>query len=162
MSLTEVEDYVQNRGYTQTSVFGLVAATKTDCKKEKSLVAINRFVNDETKDCLLQTSTDLDEKTKKYRDEGIAFYGSSIRGRCGASRPLYRFWTGKYHIYSTDEDEGRQKAGKNAVNEGIICYIWVSTNTKPTTTEPTTTTPPITTTRDPIDNPGFCSMNLSN
>lgn len=163
VSLREVNEAVKIRGYIRKGVIGLVAVSSTDCKKEKSLVAVRRHVDKESSDYLYQTEKDGDHdgKNSRYTLEGIAFYGADTEQHCGATIPLYRFWDGKNHIYTTDIADGKERAGKNGKNEGLICYIWPSPNTTTTTTSTTTTTT-TTTTRDPLDNPGSCSMALSN
>lgn len=142
-----------DRGFVRKRVLGLVAVGEVDCKKTKTLVPVKRSVNRAGTDYLYQT-TDDPHPGQIYNMEGVAFYGASTQNNCGAAVPVYRFWDGKTHTYYTDLADGKQKAGPNAINEGIVCYIWPVTEATPE--------PPVIVPRDPFDNPGSCSLALSN
>lgn len=168
VSLREMNIAEKERGFIRIRIFALVAVGEIDCQKGKTLIPVKRYINADSSDYLYQTEDDVVHQRRKYSIEGVAFYGATKANQCAASVPLYRFWTGKIHIYSIDLQEGKQRAGKDAINEGIICYVWPvptpasATTTTTTTTTSTTTTTTTTTTRDPLDNPGSCSMSLSN
>lgn len=163
-SLRELNNAVKNRGYIRKDIIGLVAVSSTDCKMGKSLVPVSRSFNSDDSDYLYQFKPDdvHGGKNTKYTPEGIVFYGAANEEPCDATLPLYRFWTGKHHIYATNLEEAIKRAGSSCRNEGVISYIWPAPNTTPTTTPTTTTTTTTTTTRDPLENPGNCSMRLSN
>lgn len=178
VSLSELNDAVKNRGYIRNAITGRVAISSTDCNKGKTLVPVNRLFDKVNSDYLYQANEEQCVNKTDYTPQGIAFYGAAKEKQCGATIPFYRFWNGKNHIYATDLKEGQIIAGPNGTNEGIISYIWpnpnpstltttttttttTSTTTTTTTTTSTTTTTTTTTTRDPLDNPGNCSLNLS-
>lgn len=152
VSLSEINDAVKNRGFIRNNITALVATSRTDCKKGNSLVPVQRYFNSECSDYLYQLQTDEVHGGNKeeYSSEGIVFYGAATQKQCDATLPLYRFWNGKHHIYTTDLVDGKTRAGPNGINEGIICYIWPAPNTSapptPTTTTTTSTTTTTTTT----------------
>ncbi len=167
VSLREMNDAIKNKGFTRKNVIGLTAVSSTDCSKGKSLIPISRYNDKDNSDYLFTSKIDEQHKKSKFDLEGIAFYGAALAEHCGATIPLYRFTDGKRHIYTTDIDKGKERAGEKGINEGIVSYIWPAPNTVTTTTTTTTTsttttsTTTTTTTRNPLDNPGSCSMNLS-
>lgn len=170
--MKEVNNAVKNRGFVRTRVIGEVAVSSTDCDGGKGLIPIYRFYNSKTSDYLYKTIKDESHKCKltDFESEGIKFYAAATATKCGPTVPLYRFWTGKIHVYDTDLEEGKLKCGPKCEPEGVICYIWPPKNEPPTeaptttTTEvPTTTTTEIPTTTTPRPNitpPSECTMNF--
>lgn len=71
-----------------------------------------------------QSEVNLAVNTLGYRYEGIRFYCAKALNDFNATIPLYRFWTGKRHFYTTNVEEGKAVVAAGGKDEGILCYIW--------------------------------------
>ncbi len=74
------------------------------------------------------TTTAGQKGNSGYTSEGIAAYVFATQ-TASAQIPLYRYWNGKEHFYTTDANEiGTTTAGKigkySYTSEGIAAYVY--------------------------------------
>lgn len=161
ISLKEINDAINNRGYAKKGIIGLVALSQTDCKGGDSLTPIFRWYNAKTEDYLYAPVKDISHDLTGYVPGGIVFYADSSSKSCGGTWKLYRFSTATHHhFYTTDLKKGNENIDKTkGSNEGIVCHIWPYPDKGTPTPEPTPKPTPQPT---PEPTGKSCSVNFGN
>lgn len=102
----------------------------SDCSCADNFVPVYRlYKRDGSIEDHFYTDSDLeanDAATKLgYTRVRIEFYCSPTQSLCGATLPLFRYYFGTNHFYTTDWNEGAENVVSNGGKyEGILCYIW--------------------------------------
>lgn len=133
-SETEAQNSVTSLNYVREQSPGRIVLSASDCSCGKNFIAIHRLYkidrNGSKEDHLYTNSTQESYNAVNglgYIRESVGFYCSPNQFYCGATIPLYRYYRGFDHFYTTDLDEGNESIKSTGGKyEGILCYIWPS------------------------------------
>ncbi|KAJ6642312.1 hypothetical protein Bhyg_07259 [Pseudolycoriella hygida] len=121
---------VANNGFIRQNVIGSVVLNAGDSVNELKSIYRSYLPGPTGKDDHLFTYSDsevnLAVNTVGYRYEGVRFYCGLKANDFNATIPLYRFWTGVRHLYTTNYTEGNAILVTSGVGayENVLCYIW--------------------------------------
>lgn len=124
----DASDAVSKYGFVWNSIVGSVvprtATAVTGYIPIYRLYKAGTTGNDDHLFTYSESEVNLAVNTVGYRYEGVRFYCASAANDFNAAIPLYRFWTGSRHFYTTNIEEGNVIVAAGGKSEGILCYIW--------------------------------------